>query len=73
MSYFQYDRSGRSLGVAYVQFSNPRDAKLALDRLNGVVAKGESFESALGRWVWGIGGQADDEMMMLTTHCPFVA
>lgn len=39
--YFQYDRSGRSLGVAYVQFSNPKDAKAAVDRLNGVPAKGE--------------------------------
>lgn len=44
MSYFQYDRSGRSLGVAYLQFSNPKDAKLALDRLNGVVAKGECLD-----------------------------
>jgi len=46
MSYFQYDRSGRSLGVAYVQFSNPKDAKLALDRLNGVVAKGKPMNIA---------------------------
>jgi len=39
--FHQYDRSGRSLGVAYVQFSNPKDAKAAVDRLNGVPAKGK--------------------------------
>ena len=63
MSYFQYDRSGRSLGVAYVQFSNSKDAKMALERLNGVVAKGESLDKGYHcfmrlreRCYWGWGG-----------------
>ena len=42
--YFQYDRSGRSLGVAYVQFSNSKDAKVAIDRLDGMQAKGERLD-----------------------------
>jgi len=37
----KYDRSGRSLGVAYVQFSTSKAAKVALDRLNGMSAKGK--------------------------------
>ncbi|KAG9101688.1 hypothetical protein FS749_004497 [Ceratobasidium sp. UAMH 11750] len=39
----RYDRSGRSTGVATVQFVNARDAKLAQKQLDGVLAKGEAM------------------------------
>ncbi|KAF9517689.1 hypothetical protein BS47DRAFT_473769 [Hydnum rufescens UP504] len=37
----RYDRSGRSLGIAYIVFSNPDDALMAKARLDGVSAKGK--------------------------------
>jgi len=53
----KYDRSGRSLGVAYVQFLDSKDAKVALDRLNGMSAKGKPMNIALdpGRKTPGFG------------------
>jgi len=43
----RYDRSGRSTGVATVQFANARDAKLAQKQLDGVLAKGEAMSIKL--------------------------
>ncbi|KAG9104883.1 hypothetical protein FRC06_006708 [Ceratobasidium sp. 370] len=43
----RYDRSGRSTGLATVQFANARDAKLAQKQLDGVLAKGEAMSIKL--------------------------
>ncbi|KAG9126421.1 hypothetical protein FRC07_003481, partial [Ceratobasidium sp. 392] len=43
----RYDRSGRSTGVATVQFVHARDAKLAQKQLDGVLAKGEAMSIKL--------------------------
>lgn len=43
----QYDRSGRSTGIATVLFTNARDAKLAQRQLDGVLAKGNVIDLML--------------------------
>ncbi|KAF8307157.1 hypothetical protein DL93DRAFT_148283 [Clavulina sp. PMI_390] len=42
----KYDRSGRSLGVGFVQFAKLADAKVAIQRLDGVSAKGKPMNIA---------------------------
>lgn len=50
----QYDRSGRSTGVATVVFTHARDARNAQKQLDGVMAKGMLFRHCRGHsnFVW---------------------
>lgn len=58
----QYDRSGRSTGVAIVVFTHARDAKLAQKQLDGVMAKGsgEGFGVVMGL-ICAVFGRRSDE------------
>lgn len=50
----QYDRSGRSTGVATVNYENNKQAKDAINRFDGNLAKGEPESIREGdvlRWI----------------------
>ena len=37
----QYDRSGRSLGEADLEYATPQQAKLAINKFDGAMTKGQ--------------------------------